>query len=83
MRSLNIFLLAYAIVIDVGPSSIRCLPHNHISKTKQYRRIIIMKHYQEVAIADCVAVVSPPVLSTVVNGVRRSEHVAHNRRPLC
>ena len=28
-------------------------------------------------------VVSPPVLSTVVNKVRRSEPVVHNRRPLC
>ena len=35
------------------------------------------------AVVNHLTVVLPPVLSTVISGVRRSEPVVHNYRPLC
>ena len=35
----------YALFAVVGPSSVRCPSRGHISKTKQDRPIVTMKHY--------------------------------------
>ena len=39
---------------------VRCPSCGHISKTKQDRHIVTMKHYTEVGTADSVAASDPP-----------------------
>jgi len=41
-------------VDDIDLSSIRCLPHGHISKTKQDLPIVAMEHYYDVDMTDSV-----------------------------
>jgi len=39
-------MIIYALIVDVGPSVIRCPSRGHISKTKQDRQRVTMEHWK-------------------------------------